>query len=156
MNSIARIFCRVSIFGLFYGSIFFGVVASGQTNPPYVVVIINAENTAGADNVSVSQLRNIMLLNKKEWPNGERATPFFPSEENAHYDVVLKRFFKMNKRRLKAHWLELKQRSGTAAPTAYSSDDDMIIAVGSDVGALAIVSADAVLPKTVKILYKVD
>lgn len=156
MNSIARIFYKVGIVTLIFGCISISLSAIGQSDSKKIMVIVNADNAANASGVSLNKIRNMLLLNKKEWPGGQRVVPFLLSEDSNHYRLMLKKVLKMDQRRLQAHWMDIKQRTGTSPPQVYRSNEGIISAVAHDIGAVAVVSADAKLPDTVRVLHNLD
>ena len=134
---------------------FFAIQGVVAQNDSYVI-IVNKNNSITESNVSRKYLRNIFMLNKLSWPDGDRARPVLPSEDQASYKILLKKVLKTNDRKLKQHWLQLKQRTGTSQPTQLSSESAIISFVANTPGGLGVVSASANLPDTVKVLTGLD
>lgn len=120
------------------------------------VIIINAKNTATESNANKRYLRNIFMLNKSSWPEGTRARPVLPGMNLPSYKRLLKTVLKTNDRKLKQHWLQLKQRTGTSQPPHMSSDSGVIAFVANTPGGLGVVSASVRLPNSVKVLTRLD
>ena len=125
-----------------------------NANNSSYVVIVNAQNTKDLNGLKRSQIRNIFLMNKTKWKNGDKTKPIFPKDNTKQYKVLLKNVLKMNTRKLNHHWLQIKQRTGTSAPPFAGSDSETINYVGNNSGAIGIIVDNGDLPPDIKVLLK--
>lgn len=116
------------------------------------VIIVNKQNPVTVGDIKMSHVRNVFILNKTKWKGGSRSKPIFPGKGTPSYDYLLKNVLKMSESKLNRHWLQLKQRSGTSVPPSILSEPAMVKYVGNSEGAIAIVSANAELPNSVKVV----
>jgi hypothetical protein len=110
--------------------------------PADVAVAVNSE--VPIDNLTLSELRRIVLGDREFWPGGARVTLLLRAPVAHERDVVLKTVCLMSEAQFRQHWIAKVFRADTAVgPKIVYTGDMAMTLVGQTPGALAFVSAPA-------------
>jgi ABC-type phosphate transport system substrate-binding protein len=121
----------------------------GQSSSDVAVVV---SSDVPVDNLSISELRRIVLGDREFWPGGLRVTLLMRAPVAHERDVVLS-VYRMSEAQFRQHWIAKVFRAETAVgPRLVYSARDAVDKVSQSPGALAFVdSATAGNLKVVKI-----
>ena len=107
------------------------------------------------DNLTVSELRRVVLGDREFWPAGVRITLLIRAPVAHERDVVLKNLCQMTEAQFRQHWIGKVFRADTAlAPKIVYSAEMAVAMVNRFPGAIAFVDA-SLLSKGLKVV-KVD
>jgi len=126
--------------------------SAGRAQSGDVAVAVNAD--VPVDNLSLSDLRHIVLGDRMFWPGGGRVTLLVRAPVAYERDVVLKTICLMSEAQFRQHWIAKVFRADTAvAPKIVYSADMAASLVMQTPGAVTFVSAPA--SRTLKVI-KID
>lgn len=119
---------------------------------PIYVVIINAANDEEVKR-DAKTVDKMFMKKEKRWTNGERVVPVNQSD-NSDVRIAFTEDIHLGKKvkAIEAFWQKQLFSGRDAPPEKMSNDEEVIIYVASNPGAVGYVSASAQLPDTVKIL----
>ena len=110
----------------------------GQTSSD-VAVVVNAD--VPIDNLSINELRRIVLGDREFWPGGLRVTLLMRAPVAHERDVVLG-VYRMSEAQFRQHWIAKVFRAETAVgPRLVYSSRDAVDRVTQSPGAVAFVDA---------------
>ena len=147
---LARWTLLLVLAGLLLGS--FGSSGAAQATGDVAVVV---HPDVPVDNLTVSELRRVVLGDREFWPGGVRITLLIRAPVAHERDVVLKNLCQMTEAQFRQHWIGKVFRADTAlAPKIVYSSEMTVTMVNRFPGAIAFVDASLV-GKGLKIM-KVD
>src|SRR5262245_37908207 len=76
--------------------------AAGQAQPD-IAVVVNAE--VNVDNLSLADLRRILLGDREFWPSGQRVTLLIRAPVARERDVAVQQVCKMSEADFRRHWI---------------------------------------------------
>lgn len=129
------------VLGLALATLQFLQPVSGQSAPPTdVAIIVNRQNSI--DNLSLEDLRNILLGRRTHWSPGRPISLIvLPSTGANERNIVLRKVVSMDEGAYRKHWLGRVFRAESAsAPTTADSLDMIRRAVSRIPGAIGVVS----------------
>jgi hypothetical protein len=130
---------------------FTGIVAA-QTSKG-VAVVVNPD--VAVDNLTVSELRRLVLGDREFWPAGIRVTLLIRAPIARERDAVLKDLCQMTEAQFRQHWIAKVFRADTAlAPKIVYSNTMAIDLVNRTPGAITFIDASE-LTRGLKVV-KVD
>jgi len=107
-----------------------------------VAVVVHAD--VPVDNLTLAELRRIVLGDREFWPGGVRLTLLMRAPVAHERDIVLQTVSKMSEAQFRQHWIAKVFRADTAAaPRSVYSSDMALDLVRQIPGALTFVSAAA-------------
>jgi ABC-type phosphate transport system substrate-binding protein len=114
------------------------LVVSGIEARAQIAVIVN--KSTGISTATASNVSDIYTLSTKEWKDGSPIVVFDQKTEGAtrtkFYEFITKSPIE-----LKKIWMRIQLSGEGKAPTAVSSDDEMVQKVASTAGAIGFVAA---------------
>ena len=120
----------------------FAPPASGQAASDVAVVV---HPDVPVDNLTVGELRRVVLGDREFWPAGLRITLLIRAPIAHERDVVLKNLCQMTEAQFRQHWIGKVFRADTAlAPKIVYSTDMATDMVGRFPGAIAFIEASQV------------
>lgn len=123
--------------------------ASTSAAPLDVAVIVNAKTPV--DNLSMSDLRKILLGDRQFWTPGNRITLLIRAPVAHERDVVLKRVYQMSEAQFRQYWIaKLFRAEVPAGPKVVYSNQTAIELVEGLPGAIGFVAAGQA-PRGVKV-----
>jgi len=130
-----------------------GVVPARTQSTPDIAVIVNPE--VQVDNLSLADLRRILLGDREFWPSGVRVTVFIRAPIARERDAIVKDLCEMTEAQFRQHWIGKVFRNETpTAPKIVYSNEMALDQVSRVPGAIALVEASPAI-KNVKIV-KID
>jgi hypothetical protein len=115
-----------------------------------LAVIVHPKNPV--KNISFSELRAYLKVERQFWPNRKRCLVFLPSRKTDAYDILLKKVYRMSHNKLQKFWVRrLFSGQIPAKPSFVPSPRAAGKQVLKSLGALSIVDARQV-PKGVRVL----
>ena len=134
------------------GLVSFSLPALAQTASGIAIVV---HPDVPVDNLTVSELRRVVLGDREFWPAGVRITLLIRAPVAHERDVVLKNLCQMTEAQFRQHWIGKVFRADTAlAPKIVYSAEMAVAMVNRFPGAIAFVDA-SLLSKGLKVV-KVD
>ncbi len=132
----------------------FGVARAEEEAPKarsvVLAVIVHPKNPVS--DISFSELRAMLKLERQFWPNGRRAVLYLRPSETDESQVLLDRIYKMTPEKLQKYWVgKLFSGEIPAKPSYVPTAEAAGSRVSVQEGALSIVLAGEV-PKDVKVL----
>ena len=117
----------------------FAPPASAQA-PSDVAVVVHAD--VAVDNLSVGELRRVVLGDREFWPAGLRITLLIRAPIAHERDVVLKNLCQMTEAQFRQHWIGKVFRADTAlAPKIVYSTEMAVDMVNRFPGAITFIDA---------------
>jgi hypothetical protein len=130
-----------------------GTSSAAAQAPSDVAVVVHPD--VSVDNLTVSELRRVVLGDREFWPGGVRITLLVRAPVAHERDVVLRNLCQMTEAQFRQHWIGKVFRADTAlAPKIVYSTEMAIDMVNRVPGAIAFVDASLV-GKRLKVV-KVD
>ena len=115
-----------------------------------VAVVVHPD--VPVDNLTVNELRRVMLGDREFWPAGVRITLLIRAPVAYERDVVLKDLCRMTEAQFRQHWIGKVFRADTAlAPKLVYSNEMAVDMVNRLPGAIAFIDASLV-PKGLKVV----
>jgi ABC-type phosphate transport system substrate-binding protein len=115
-----------------------------QTSPD-VAVVVHAD--VPVDNLTLAELRRIVLGDREFWPGGVRLTLLMRAPVAHERDIVLQTVSKMSEAQFRQHWIAKVFRADTAAaPRIVYSSEMALDLVRQIPGAVTFVSSGAANP----------
>lgn len=125
-----------------------GVLAAQA--PGDVAVVVHRD--VAVDNLTVSELRRVLLGDREFWPGRERITLLIRAPVAHERDVVLKNLCQMTEAQFRQHWIGKVFRADTAlAPKIVYSTEAAVDQVNRIPGAITFVDA-SLLGKGLKVV----
>jgi hypothetical protein len=116
--------------------------AAAQTTSAVAVVV---QPDVPIDNLTVSELRRVVLGDREFWPAGVRITLLLRAPVAHERDVVVKALCQMTEAQFRQHWIGKVFRADTAlAPKVVYSTEMAIDMVNRFPGAIAFIDASQV------------
>jgi ABC-type phosphate transport system substrate-binding protein len=110
-----------------------------------VAVVVHAD--VPVDNLTLAELRRIVLGDREFWPGGVRLTLLMRAPVAHERDIVLQTVSKMSEAQFRQHWIAKVFRADTAAAPRIVYSSDMALELVRQIpGALTFVSATAANP----------
>jgi ABC-type phosphate transport system substrate-binding protein len=120
---------------------------------PDIAVVVNPD--VQVDNLSLADLRRILLGDREFWPSGVRVTLLIRAPIARERDAIVKDVCEMTEAQFRQHWIGKVFRNETpSAPKIVYSNEMALDQVGRTPGAIALVEVSAA-NKSVKIV-KID
>jgi ABC-type phosphate transport system substrate-binding protein len=149
------VFVRALV-GLGLALLVLAVPASARAQAPAggdIAVVVHAD--VPIDNLSLADLRRILLGDREFWPSGVRVTLLVRAPIARERDAVVRDVCQMTEAQFRQHWIGKVFRAETpTGPRIVYSTEMALDQVGRIPGAIAFVDASAVT-KNVKVL-KID
>ena len=118
-----------------------------------IAVVVNAD--VPVDNLSLADLRRILLGDREFWPSGARVALFIRAPIARERDAAVKDVCQMSEAQFRQHWIAKVFRADTAkGPRIVYSNEMAIEQAGRTPGAIAFVPAP-VTNRSVKVV-KID
>jgi hypothetical protein len=105
-----------------------------------LVVVVHPENRA----VPPSEIEQIFLLKRRQWPDGTPIVPFNHAARDANRTAFDRAVLRMSPDEAARYWLDQRIRSGIRAPRQIGDASLLVRLVGRLKGAVAYVPANAV------------
>ena len=126
---------------------------AGAQSPADVAVVVHP--VVPIENLTVAELRHIVLGEREYWPASLRVTLLVGAEGSRERAAMLKGICQMSEEQFRQHWIAKMFRADTAVrPRAVYTDDEAINLASQTPGAIAFVDASKV-GKNLKVL-KID
>jgi hypothetical protein len=126
--------------------------AHAQTAGDIAVIVHPA---AGVDNLSLAELRRILLGDREFWPSGERITLLLRAPVARERDAAVRDVCQMSEAQFRQHWIGKVFRAETpSGPKIVYSSQMALDQAARTPGALTFVAVSAV-PKDAKVI-KID
>jgi hypothetical protein len=117
-------------------------VAPTASAQPANAVAVVVDPDVPRDNVTMAELRRLVLGDREFWPGGQRVTLLIRAPVARERDVVLKTLCQMSEAQFRQHWIAKVFRADTAlAPKIVYSTSMAIDLASSTPGAIAFVDA---------------
>ncbi|MGQ0614302.1 MAG: hypothetical protein ACT4PV_11245 [Planctomycetaceae bacterium] len=124
----------------------------GAAQPRAVVLAVIVHPKNPVSDISFSELRAMLKLERQFWPNGRRAVLYLRPGETDESNVLLEKIYKMTHEQLQKYWVgKLFSGEIPAKPSYVPTAEAAGSRVSVQEGAISIVLAGAV-PKEVKVL----
>jgi ABC-type phosphate transport system substrate-binding protein len=117
-------------------------------------VAIIANKSVSANTLNKSKLYDIYSLNIKNWDNGEKIVLFELKNDNGTKGKFYSFIGKSNSD-MKVVWMRAQLTGAGFAPTALTSEEDMLNKVANTPGAIGYVSSK-IVTEDVKVLAKIE
>jgi hypothetical protein len=117
-----------------------GVPSAARAEP--VAIIVDKENARS--DISVSELRALLLGRRQEWDDGARAIPIDLEAGQPARDAVNRAVLGMDQGDVDRHWVEQKVRGAAPAPKVAPTAASVVKLVARIRGAVAYVPAGLV------------
>ena len=151
MSDIARSRIRSTLFAL---TVALGVVAPLAAQSPNEVAVV-VHGSVPIDNLTIADLRHIVLGEREYWPASLRVTLLVGSEGSRERAAMLSDICRMTEDQFRQHWIAKMFRADTAVrPRSVLTSDEAVNIASQTPGAIAFVDASKV-GKGVKVM-KID
>jgi ABC-type phosphate transport system substrate-binding protein len=113
-----------------------------------VSVVVNATNSVSE--LSSEEVARLFLKKVRTWPDGRMAAPVDQSSTSTVRAQFGKEILRLSLGQQKEYWMTQTLSGRELPPRALEGDAAVLDFVGNQTGAIAYVSAEAELPRTVK------
>jgi hypothetical protein len=125
-------------------------VVVGSQPSPDIAVVVNAE--VSVDNLSLAELRRILLGDREFWPSGARVTLLIRAPVARERDVAVREVCQMTEAQFRQHWIGKVFRADTPSGPKIVYSGEMALEQASRLpGAITFVQAP-VTNRNVKVL----
>jgi ABC-type phosphate transport system substrate-binding protein len=125
----------------------------GAQSPADVAVVVHSG--VPIDNMTIAELRHIVLGEREYWPASMRVTLLVGAEGSHERAAMLKDICQMTEEQFRQHWIAKMFRADTAVrPRSILTNDEAVNVASQTPGAIAFVDASKV-GKNLKVL-KID
>ena len=127
-----------------------GAVAPAYAAPGDVAVVVHPR--VGVDELSLPDLRKVLLGDRQFWPANQRVTLLLRGPGARERDVLLKRVYQMSEAQFRQYWIAKVFRAETAAgPKIVNSGQTAVHLAAAIPGAITFVDAGQI-PQGLKVL----
>ena len=128
-----------------------GVAAQRSPSPEALAVIVHPDNAT--TDLTLAQLRSYFLLDRKSWPNRQRAVLYLRPSRSREMKILLDLVYRKTAAALRKHWRgQVFQGKITVKPSVVPSAAAAVERVRSRVGAFTVVLAKDVPKEGVRTL----
>jgi hypothetical protein len=118
--------------------------ARGQTPPPLAVVV---HPGVRVDNLTLPELRRLLLGDREFWPSGERVVILIRSPIARERDAIVRTVCEMTEAQFRTHWIGKVFRAETpSGPRIVNSTATALDAARTTPGAITFIEAPQVGP----------
>jgi hypothetical protein len=130
-----------------------GTPESAPTATKKTVFAAVASRSVPVDEVSLAELRQMFLLEKRFWKKGQPLVALYPASGSATRAFVLERLCRSTEGEMRHMILEKMYRGEIdLAPKVVNSDTEAVSFIAAGRGLVAIVPADMVTGESIKVL----
>jgi ABC-type phosphate transport system substrate-binding protein len=153
MSMTRRLTVRSAALFVAVGSLVLSSPVPAETQGPDIAVVVHPD--VPIDNLTVAELRRILLGDREFWTSGVRVALFLRAPVARERDVAIKDVCRMTEAQFRQHWIAKVFRADVqSAPRIVYSDQMAIDQVSRTPGAITFVESTAAV-KGVKVL-KID
>lgn len=111
-----------------------------------MAIIVNETNSA--TDMTLAELKSILLLEKQFWPSGKRIALFLPPENTTEAEILLQQIYKQTEPELNKYWVgRLFQGKIPAIPATVKTRAVAAAAVRKSAEAVSVVIASEIPPR---------